>query len=363
MIFGFGIELNKSRVEEMRDSLQTNLDTGATTQTILSENFPLRDFPISSITEYGFYINDQVALGNSGVSIIPAIRFDRYQLKPEPDAIYLEDNPTTQVVSVDESHWSPKLGMLFEFTRNTQFYFQYAEGFRAPPFEDANIGLDIPLFNIRAIPNPDLRSEQSKGYELGFKWNGQRHLWDVTAFYNDYDDFIQTKVNLGFDPVSGRVLFQSQNLDKATIYGSEISYQYRMSNDFKFFSRGVWSKGEDKVSRQPLNDVEPHQLLMGIEWQSGYWSGSFNGSYTAGKSQLDEPQGQTLFRTPSYSLFDAFLHYQLAEQTTISLGLYNLTDRKYWHWSAVKGLQSDDPLIGLLSAPGRQGALQVSIRW
>jgi hemoglobin/transferrin/lactoferrin receptor protein len=42
-------------------------------------------------------------------------------------------------------------------------YGQYAEGFRAPPFEDANIGFDIPLFGFRAIPNPDLRSETSQG--------------------------------------------------------------------------------------------------------------------------------------------------------------------------------------------------------
>ncbi len=93
---------------------------------------------------------------------------------------------------------------------------QYARGFRSPPFEDANIGLDIPLFNIRAIPNPDLIPETSDGFELGIRVASRRLSGSLSAFNNDYDNFIETKVNLGPDPETGVLIFQSQNREQST---------------------------------------------------------------------------------------------------------------------------------------------------
>ncbi len=360
---GYGIEWSKTRVEELRDALQTNLNTSAQTNIILSEDFPLRDFPISEIEEVGFYINDQIAVGNTNWSIIPAVRFDHYQLTPIIDSIYAADNTQTEVVAVKDSRWSPKFGALYKLGEKQQWYLQYAEGFRAPPFEDANIGLDIPLFNIRAIPNPNLKSETSKGYELGYKYSDSLQTFDWIVFHNEYDDFIQTKVNLGLDPVSGRILFQSQNLDRAIIYGTELSYQIDIYENLTWFARGFWSRGENKVIDQPLNDVAPHQWVSGLNWQTGDWSGAINMTYTAQKSQLDLTGSSDLFVAPSVTLLDLFVHYQIDSNMKVSAAINNISDQRYWHWSAVNGLENNDPLLDLLSAPGRELSVQFYIHW
>ena len=196
-MIGYGFEWSKTTTTELRNSLQTNLDTGTSTNIILSEVFPLRDFPISDVTEMGLYINDEIKITNSKWSVIPAIRFDHYKLTPKPDSIYLEDNLATDVVAISETSITPKIGAVYQLSDDSQFYVQYIRGFRAPPFEDANIGLDIPMFLLRAIPNPELKSETSDGFELGYSFSNDSHRLDITGFYNDYKDFIQTKVNLG----------------------------------------------------------------------------------------------------------------------------------------------------------------------
>ncbi|MDH5433175.1 MAG: TonB-dependent hemoglobin/transferrin/lactoferrin family receptor [Gammaproteobacteria bacterium] len=360
---GYGAEWSNSNVREMRNALQTNLLDSTSTNIILSEDFPLRDFPVSDIKEQGIYINDQITLGDSQFTLIPAIRFDSYDLSPKVDDIYLQDNPATTPVSIRESRWSPKLGLQYQFSKSSQLYLQYLRGFRAPPFEDANIGLDIPLFNIRAIPNPDLKSETSSGYELGYRLNNENHKLSWIAFYNEFDDFIQTKVNLGFDPLSGRVIFQSQNLDKATIYGSEINYQYKINENWKWMTQAFWSKGENQETGLPLNTIEPAQIMTALEWHQGDFRSSLNVSHVQAKDELDEPVGQSLFKAPAYSVMDLFAQYQINDTTKISAAIHNLTDKTFWNWSAVNGLQSDDPLIGLLSDPGRRASVQFYIHW
>ncbi|WP_114324749.1 TonB-dependent hemoglobin/transferrin/lactoferrin family receptor [Candidatus Colwellia aromaticivorans] len=269
---GYGIEFSKNKTEELRNGLKTTIATGDSTNNILTEEFPVRDFPISEVEELGVYINDEISIDGTAITIIPAIRYDKYKLTPKPDDIYLADNPSTTVVNISEDSVSPKLGVVYQVNSDNKLYVQYAKGFRAPPFEDANIGLDIPLFKIRAIPNPDLKSETTDGYEIGYNYSGIKHKVDLVGFYNDYQDFIQTKVNLGFDPTVGRVIFQSQNINRAEIYGVELSYQGHFDNlltdsdSITTYVNMFWSKGENKETNQPLNEIEPNHALLGVQW-------------------------------------------------------------------------------------------------
>jgi hemoglobin/transferrin/lactoferrin receptor protein len=261
--FVYGIELEGTRLEELRNGLQTNLVTGATTKTILGETFPLRDFPVSDVTEAGAFVQDEIRFAGGAWTLIPALRADYYKLSPNADALYREDNPRLPVVGLEDWSVSPKLGVIRSFGGSAAAYFQYSHGFRSPPPEDVNIGLDLPLLNLRAIPNPDLKPETSNGYELGWRWNDTALSLTASGFWSDYDDFIESKVNLGKDPATGVTIFQSQNVAQARIYGAELSAVARL---------GVWAaslegwttqlamayaKGEDLERDEPLNSVDP----------------------------------------------------------------------------------------------------------
>jgi len=372
---GYGLEYSKTEIKELRNGLQTNVDIGDSTNIILSEAFPVRDFPITKVEEFGVYFNDEIAIDGTNFTFIPAIRYDKYELSPSIDNIYLEDNPHQAVVSISEDSFSPKLGGVYQLNDESQIYAQYVKGFRAPPFEDANIGLDIPLFKMRAIPNPDLKSETTNGYEVGYNLVNEHHNLDIVGFYNDYDDFIQTKVNLGFDPVIGRIIFQSQNINNAKIYGAEFNYKYNnqglfsSSDSYNAYASVFWSKGENKDTDQPINEIEPNHALVGFEWLNSdeTISVALHANLVTGKSDIDDPNiddpEQALASTAGYATFDVITNYHINEQLTLAGAINNLTDKQYWLWSDVNGLAQNEPLLTNMAAPGINASAQLKYVW
>jgi hemoglobin/transferrin/lactoferrin receptor protein len=349
--FGFGLEYRERETTEFRDGLSTNMTDGTSTNVILGEVFPLRDFPISESTEWGAYIEDAYSRGDW--SIIAAIRADRYELSPSSDPMYAEDFPFTELVSITESDLSPKLGLIYRLTPETDIYLQYTHGFRAPPYEDANIGLEIPVFNFRAIPNPDLRSESSDGFDLGLRWHGADKVARLSVFRTRYTDFIETKVRLGIDPVSGRLLFQSQNLSKTVIEGVEAGGHVILQSpigEFRFDGSLYLARGENRENGQPLNSVDANRSLR------------LQSTFTEAWDDRDESSGE-LFKPAGHAVFDLYYTQQLGDRTTIRAGLLNLTDRVYWNWSDVRGLSPTDPVIPFLAQPGRNVSVSVNVNW
>jgi hemoglobin/transferrin/lactoferrin receptor protein len=235
---------------------------------LLGEVFPLRDFPISDTKETAAFVEDTISVGDW--TVVAALRADRFDLSPQPDATYLEDYPSYEIVSLDESDLSPKLGVIYTVTPGIDVYAQYSHGFRAPPYSDANISLELPFFGYRAIPNPDLKSESSDGFDIGFRWHGERSSLRLSAFRTKYDDFIESKINLGLDPVSGFTLFQSQNISATEIEGFEAGWTSRFGKNesFGFDGSAYYARGDNKDNDQPLNSVGPAQAVAGLSWYS-----------------------------------------------------------------------------------------------
>ena len=362
---GFGLEYRNRETEEYRDGLSTNLETGEQTNVLLGEVFPLRDFPISTTEETGAYVEDTMTLG--AWTVIAALRADSYDLSPRQDAMYLEDYPFAESVSIGESDVSPKLGVIYNVSPGIDIYMQYSHGFRAPPYADANIGLDIPLFNVRAIPNPDLKSETSDGIDLGLRWQGLSSSAYVALFHTRYEDFIESKVRLGTDPVSGRTLFQSLNLDETRIEGIEAGGSLRFGgalSAFGFDASAFYASGENKEDGEPLNSVGPPQAVIGLSWYSPdeHSQVRLKTTLTDDWSERDETRGE-LFKPPGHAVFDLFFTQHLGQRITLRAGLHNLTDRVYWNWSDVGGLEPNDPLLPYLAQAGRSGSISMNINW
>ena len=358
---GFGAEYRERLTEEFRDGLSTNMQTGEQTNVLLGEVFPLRDFPISTTREMGAYLEDTMSLGDW--TVIAALRADRFELSPSQDPMYLEDYPFAEVVSLTESDLSPKLGVIYKVTPGTDVYLQYSHGFRAPPYADANIGLDLPLFNYRAIPNPDLKSESSDGFDLGLRWQGLSSSAHVSLFHTRYEDFIESKVRLGTDPVSGRVLFQSQNLEETRIEGVEAGWSSRWGA-IGFDGSAYYARGTNEVTGESLNSVGPSQAVLGLSWvsQSERSEVRLKTTLTDSWDDLNETSGE-LFKPAGHTVFDLFYTQRLGAQTILRAGLHNLTDRTYWNWSDVRGLSPNDPILPYLAQSGRSASVSLNVTW
>lgn len=359
---GLGAEWMRSDITEMRDGLQTNLLDGSSSNIILGEEMPVRDFPNSRTTEYALWIQDEISLADGRLEVIPALRWDRYELDPKPDTIWAEDNLETEVVSVSESRATPRLGLIFHPAEKWSLYGQYSEGFRAPPFEDANIGFDIPLFGFRAIPNPDLKSETSQGIEFGARRVGDQSRLSLALFSTNFDDFIESRVLIGRDPETGDLIFQSRNVDKARIRGLDLRYDQDLSawtdslEGWMFKLAAYWAEGENRQSGEALNSIAPPQAVLGISWLSSdaAWDCALTGTFSAAKDEndIDQTEGDR-FATPKWAVVDLSAGWRPNGRIELRAGIFNLTDKTYWRWLDVANMEADDPMIPLLSRPGR----------
>lgn len=367
---GLGGEWLRSDVSELRDGRQTSLVDGSSTNFILGENLPVRDFPESRTVETGVWLQDEITFADGRWQLTPALRWDAYDLDPEPDATWRADNPGTEVVAVEESRVTPRLGVLFRPGGRWSVYGQYAEGFRAPPFEDANIGFEIPLFGFRALPNPDLRSETSQGLELGLRRLGDGASISLTVFHTDYDDFIESRVLIGRDPQSGDLLFQSRNIDSARIRGADLRYAQDLAawsarlDGWSLRLAGYWAEGENRQSDVPLNSIAPPQAVLGLAWApaGGDWDAGVTATFTASKDESDiDAAAEPRFATPSWTTLDLAAGWRPRAGIELRAGLFNLTDETYWRWLDIANLAADNPMIDLLSRPGRSFSLSARI--
>ena len=360
--FVYGFEATRTRLEEMRDGLQTTIDTGATSNVILGETFPLRDMPVSDVTEVGVFLQDEIQRAGARWTLVPALRVDHYDLAPDVDRIYGEDNPSAPAVGIEETSLAPKLGATYRFNGTVTGFFQYAHGFRSPPPEDVNIGLEIPLFRVRAVPNPDLKPETSDGFELGFRVSSSAVTLTASAFQTDYDDFIESKVNLGAD-ASGVTLFQSRNVAEARIYGAELSALASLGavgarlEGWTARLAASWTRGDDLVRDKPLNSIDPPRLVAGVRYEtpSQRWNGEL--VVTAVEAQRDvDTSLADLYRTDGYATVDLLAEWRLSSRMRLNVGLFNLTDEAYIEWADVRGRTVDDVHVPYYTQPGFNAA-------
>ncbi|MFK8053487.1 MAG: TonB-dependent hemoglobin/transferrin/lactoferrin family receptor [Woeseiaceae bacterium] len=354
----FGIEYEQTDTAQLRDGLERNLLTGVVSSQVGPDIFPLRDFPKSETKRMGIYAEHEITVGN--VTLTPGLRWDRYELVPDIDQIFIEDNPGVAVVNYDDDQVSPKMGALWQVNESVQWYAQYAEGFRAPPVNDVNVGFTNFQFGYTAMPSPDLRSESSRGLEAGIRFVNPLWSAELATFQTRYDDFIQSFTNVGVDPNNGLLIFQSINLEDVEIAGVEFSAQASLPKlpGITLRMSAAYANGEDRSTGQPLNSIAPLNGVIGIDYanpDSGI-SGSVVARAAARQDDLDESAG-ALLSPAGYVVFDALAAWKPTDSLRVRAGVYNLGDHTYFNYLDVQGLSSDNVNSAQFQRPGREFSL------
>jgi hemoglobin/transferrin/lactoferrin receptor protein len=358
----YGVEWSRIESEEMRDGRQTNLNTGSVSNTVGTDIFPTRDFPRSRTERIGAFAQDEIALGWG--SLIPALRYDRFEMKPEPDDIYVNANPGKTPVALTDDAWSPKLGALIPVGSGMTLALQAATGFRAPPYSDVNVGVSNLPLGYSVIPNPDLKPEKSRGFEAGLRGHQDRLDWSVTAYRTDYDDLIVSRAPLVCpgDPhcvPTAPITFQSQNVTSARIEGIEARAESRFATGWAARFAASAARGDDLTRHVPLNSVDPAKVVAGVGYDHQDWvGGEFHLTYGAKKTRIDNSAG-TLYPTPAYTVADLTGYLKLGKYVLVNAGIFNLADRKYWLWSDVRGVLNPGATIDRYTQPGRNYGVQV----
>ena len=365
----FGIDLTRHGYAGLRTGKQVNLDNGQSSNVVLGEVFPVRDFPNSTVNELGVFWQDEIMF-TPRWTLVPGLRWERYALDANPDAIWRDDNPSISLADVDNTQWTPKLGLRFKASEHAMLYLQAVRGFRAPPFSDVNVGLYLPTFNYLVKPNPDLKPERSTGFEAGLRWSGPLLRGSIAAYDNRFRDLIESRANLGIDPATGALVFQSVNRDRARIQGLEADAHWSLGAWREAWRgtyvelRANWLRGTDTVRHQPLNSVAPGRATIVGGWQADAerWGVQMSVTGVQRVTRVDDSAG-LLYQPAGYSRVDLNAWRTLGDHVRLDLSVNNIGNRRYFDWVGLRGIKPDATDLDLYTQPGRRVMLKLSADW
>ena len=130
--------------------------------------------------------------------------------------------------------------------------------------------------------------------------------------------------------------------------------------------------GRNNDTGEQLNSVNPLTGVFGLGYDQEQFGSLLSWTLVKKKDRVDDsnfnsPDGvSSQFKTPGFGILDLTGYYKVTSDVTVSGGLYNLTDKKYWLWDDVRGYDSVGEAAVLspanldrLTAPGRNFAVNL----
>ncbi|UZM11900.1 TonB-dependent hemoglobin/transferrin/lactoferrin family receptor [Pseudomonas kielensis] len=381
-VLTYGTSIKQQKVTGSRTGSGTCLTVGRGCSAVgaISPSDVLKkssDFPDPTIDTYSLFAQDQITWNNW--TFLPGLRYDYTKLKPNVTQEFLNTVAPDGLGTVSDENktWnrvSPRFGLTYTLNDNYTWFGQYAEGFRTPTakalygrFENLNPGYSV-------APNPDLEPEKSQSYETGLRGNFEAGNFDMVVFYNKYRDFInEDAVTPGYNELT----FQSNNIKHATIKGVEL--KGRLNLDTFGAPQGLYTQGSiayahgrNNDTGEPLNSVNPLTGVFGLGYDQDSYGALLSWTLVQKKNLVDDstfnsPDGVSgQFKTPGYGVLDLAGFYKVSDEVTLSAGVYNLADKKYWQWDNVRGYDSVGEAAVLspanldrLTEPGRNFAINL----
>lgn len=370
----YGLDYYETKSRSLRNGGTVDAVTGS--PVFEFSPLPTRDFPPSEVTQLGFFLQDEIELLGGRLLLSPGLRYDSYDADVAADVIYLSGNPGVQVpVGFDESEVTGKIGAVYSVNDAVAVFGQYSQGFRAPPYDDVNVGFSNFIGGYKTISNPDLESETSEGWELGMRFQGEYGFINLSIFKNDYSNFIESLAiapqfssSFGIDPEDGLLTFQSINLSEVVIDGVEVSSEVDLSYLFGLQTKGFFMKaalayasGENRTSSQPLNSVEPLTGVLGLSYYSGTgkWGADVIWNLVKGKKLSDIDPSDSRSPTPGFGTLDLLASYNFSKNVILNVGIFNLANKDYIRWSDTVSIGGD--AAGRFSQPGLNASATIRV--
>jgi hemoglobin/transferrin/lactoferrin receptor protein len=290
----------------------------------------------------GVYLQQETVLFDR-LTIIPGVRYDHYELKPQ--------NAT--LPSQDRDQVSPKIGVNYELDDNWSGYASWASAFRTPTLTELYAtGTLFPGNTL--ISNPNLKPETAENREIGVRYKAEGLLkqYDslritVSGFDNQVDDYIEQ--------VIGTTQTQFRNVSQAELRGIELEAKYRI-DQYAFGFYGGHIRGENKTQNVPLADVPQNQYSLSFERSSADNQWLFGTRVNHLEAQDRIPPNQPLITTSKaattldiYGTWVPPLKNNETGAVTVNFGVDNVTDVSYRRQ------------LAFVPEPGRNA--KVSLNW
>lgn len=298
-----------------------------------------RPNPITTRDTTFAYAKDNITFKN-GLILAPGLRVEHKQHSSEVDNLYTQ-NPAVQfqgfIPESNETIVTPSVGFILPINDSVEVYASYSEGSKSA--DDTNFtSFKHPLRGGRSffiIPNPELKDEESKNYELGVKYQPNNKInFSLNGFNTNYDNFIAGKMAFK----NGSMVFEPYNIGKVDTYGLELETNAELNDKLTAHLGATWINGETKSGKndgKPLLNTTPLLAVIGLDYKANETWGSSLNVKVAGEGK--DPENKDAYRTHGFGVTDISAWWQPMGNVTVSGGVYNVFDKKYWNATDVNG--------------------------
>ena len=206
----------------------------------------------------------------------------------------------------------------------TKLKASYGTGFKAPTLNQ--LFVSFPDFFFFA--NPNLRPEESTGYDVGFEQPllDNRVRFGATYFHND----ITNLINSGPDPVRGFPNRTNFNIGKAETSGVEAFVMVRPVDWLWFRADYTYTDAFDattnqRLLRRPRNKASFTAAWMPIEPLTLSATVLYVGEWIDGNRDFSIPR----LVAPGFTVVNVAADYRLNEYTKVFARIDNLFDERY----------------------------------
>ena len=356
---------------------------------------------------YGFSLSDQIQW-NDVFSSRAGIRYDHTKMTPQQLNADCHACDRTPPAPNTYTGWSGFAGLAAQLNQAWRVGYDITSGYRVPNASEVYFTYNHGSGTWK--PNPNLKAERSTTHTLSLQGRGDKGTLDANLYQSNYrnflseEQFLQTQIDpycsdyyaqLGYCTRYRQQLYwQMQNIDKARIRGLELTGRLNVDKVVSFVPEGWKLFGSLGYAKSKLSgdnsllSTQPLKVIAGIDYESPSekW-GVFSRLTYLGAKKVKDAQ-YTVYERDRWSdplekrvkdypwlnksayVFDMYGFYKPVKNLTLRAGVYNLFNRKYTTWDALRGLHSysttnsvdrDGKGLDRYRAPGRNYA--VSLEW
>lgn len=311
----------------------------------------------------GIFVQDDVTLLNGELNLIAGLRYDYFTNTPDKAQAKagLKDRyDEANFEPMNDSFWSPKLGLVYRLTDSVSLYGQYAYGYKMPTPDQKWGELEVDAGGMTDVfiqANYDLKSEQSHTWEAGVRGSHSNTQYEMTAFYTLAKDFIDWQY-ISFKPgMPMEFKYQYFNRDEVKLYGAEAQVNHWLTDNVELWGNISYTHGTDEMGEN-LNSVSPLKGNAGVNWYQDIagmeaefgavvrWADHMDRTFDIDLAEEDIcMMGQCIpkevfnevYNTSGYAVFDLTVGLRINDHWNLRAGVYNLLDKKYVDYADVAG--------------------------